>query len=130
MSAHASEKDASAADEKVEQPIVPEDAKIVEAANTDLALALATGPHLSALSIRSIQLYLILLVAFMGSLANGFDGSVMSAVNGMQQYLDYFGITVRAPTIFLFSRRTAPLRTVCCLFFAAVKNVCDLAIER
>ncbi|KDQ29562.1 hypothetical protein PLEOSDRAFT_1093037 [Pleurotus ostreatus PC15] len=28
----------------------------------------------------------------MGSLSNGFDGSVMSAVNGMHQYLDFFGI--------------------------------------
>ncbi|KAJ7498564.1 general substrate transporter [Mycena latifolia] len=80
-------------DEKEHHDTVPENAKIVEAANTDLALALATGPQLSPLSIRSIQLYLILLVAFMGSLANGFDGSVMSAVNGMHQYLDYFHIT-------------------------------------
>ncbi|KAJ7752842.1 general substrate transporter [Mycena maculata] len=95
-----SEKDAAAAaasmDEKEHSNdphiAVPENARIVEAANADLALALATGPHLSPLSIRSIQLYLILLVAFMGSLANGFDGSVMSAVNGMSQYLDYFGI--------------------------------------
>ncbi|KAF7352477.1 Lactose permease [Mycena venus] len=96
MSALAPEKDAAAVDEKThheQMPVVPGNAKIVEAENTDLALALATGPHLSALSIRSIQLYLILLVAFMGSLANGFDGSVMSAVNGMHQYLDYFGIS-------------------------------------
>ncbi|KAJ6583773.1 general substrate transporter [Mycena sp. CBHHK59/15] len=92
-----SEKEAHAdhgIDEKEHVPeTVPENAKIVEVANTDLALALSTGPQLSALSLRSIQLYLILLVAFMGSLANGFDGSVMSAVNGMQQYQDYFGIT-------------------------------------
>ncbi|KAJ7129330.1 general substrate transporter [Mycena epipterygia] len=95
MSAHASEKDAAAMDEKEHHDHlpVPENAKIVEAANTDLALALATGPQLKGFSIRSIQLYFILLVAFMGSLANGFDGSVMSAVNGMQQYLDYFGIS-------------------------------------
>jgi len=90
------EKDAAVMDEK-EQPHVPHtvpgNAKIVEAANTDLALALATGPHLRPFSLRSIQLYFILLVAFMGSLANGFDGSVMSAVNGMHQYLDYFGIS-------------------------------------
>jgi sugar porter (SP) family MFS transporter len=73
--------------------VIPENAKIVEAENTDLAMALATGPHLKPLSKRSIQLYFILLVAFMGSWANGFDGSVMSAVNGMDQYLAYFGIT-------------------------------------
>ncbi|KAJ7930117.1 hypothetical protein B0H13DRAFT_915479 [Mycena leptocephala] len=94
MSAHASEKDAAALDEKAHhEQAVPENAKIVEAENTDLALALATGPQLKPFSIRSIQLYLILLVAFMGSLANGFDGSVMSAVNGMHQYLDYFHIS-------------------------------------
>jgi hypothetical protein len=76
MSAHASEKDAAALDEKAHhEQAVPENAKIVEAENTDLALALATGPQLKPFSIRSIQLYLILLVAFMGSLANGFDGS-------------------------------------------------------
>ncbi|KAJ7229403.1 general substrate transporter [Mycena haematopus] len=93
MSTNTSEKDPAAIDEKAHHEQVPKDAQIVEAANTDLAVALATGPHLSPLSVRSMQLYLILLVAFMGSLANGFDGSVMSAVNGMQQYLDYFGIT-------------------------------------
>ncbi|KAJ7228311.1 general substrate transporter [Mycena pura] len=99
MSAHTSEKDVPAVDEKQQKPTAiapedaPENAKIVEAANTDLALALATGPHLSPYSLRSIQLYLILLVAFMGSLANGFDGSVMSAVNGMDQYLEFFGIS-------------------------------------
>ncbi|CAK5275326.1 unnamed protein product [Mycena citricolor] len=83
-------------DEKVEEPhggAHLEDAEILDAANTDLAVALATGPRLNPLGLRSIQLYFILLVAFMGSLANGFDGSVMSAVNGMQQYLDYFKIT-------------------------------------
>ncbi|KAJ7682444.1 general substrate transporter [Mycena polygramma] len=92
---HANERASVSGDEKVpdEHHAVPENAKIVEAANTDLALALASGPHLSSFSLRSIQLYLILLVAFMCSLANGFDGSVMSAVNGMDQYLNYFGIT-------------------------------------
>ncbi|KAJ7094443.1 general substrate transporter [Mycena belliarum] len=93
MSTHAPESSAMDEKEHPEHQTVPDNAKIVEAVNTDLALALATGPHLSPFSLRSIQLYLILLVAFMGSLANGFDGSVMSAVNGMHQYLDYFGIT-------------------------------------
>ncbi|KAJ7284054.1 general substrate transporter [Mycena rebaudengoi] len=93
MSAPQSEKDVHAADEKIEHDHVPENAKIVEVENADLALALSTGPQLKPFSARSIQLYLILLVAFMGSLTNGFDGSVMSAVNGMDQYLGYFGIT-------------------------------------
>ncbi|KAF9031809.1 general substrate transporter [Hymenopellis radicata] len=70
----------------------PKDAKILEVTNADLALALSTGPPLKATSIASLQLFAILTVAFMGSVANGFDGQVMSAVNGMQQYLDYFKI--------------------------------------
>lgn len=78
-------------------------AKTVEVMNAEYALALSTGPQLKATSWRSIQLFGILLVAFMGSLSNGFDGSgelghifsfscghvdflgvVMSAVNGMK----------------------------------------------
>lgn len=71
---------------------VPHSAKILEVTNADLALALSTGPPLNPGSWTSIKLYLCLVVAFMGSMANGFDGQVMSAVNGMQQYLSYFGI--------------------------------------
>jgi hypothetical protein len=85
------------------QPI-PGNTKYIQVENVDYALALQTGPQLTATSSRSIQLFAILLVAFMGSLSNGFDGSgehhhshssfmilihifwwaVMSAVNGMQ----------------------------------------------
>ncbi|KAG6854345.1 hypothetical protein C0991_007850 [Blastosporella zonata] len=72
---------------------IPKDAKVLEVQNADLALALSTGPQLSPYSRKSLQLFAILLVSFMGSLSNGFDGSVMSAVNGMEQYLKYFGIT-------------------------------------
>ncbi|KAG6910991.1 hypothetical protein DXG01_006045 [Tephrocybe rancida] len=71
---------------------VPQDAKVLEVQNADFALALSTGPQLSPYSKKSLQLFAILLVSFMGSLSNGFDGSVMSAVNGMEQYLNYFGI--------------------------------------
>ncbi|KAG6885607.1 hypothetical protein C0993_012354 [Termitomyces sp. T159_Od127] len=69
------------------------DAKVLEVVNADFALALSTGPQLSPYSWRSLQLFAILLVSFMGSLSNGFDGQVMSAVNGMEQYLNYFGIS-------------------------------------
>jgi hypothetical protein len=55
-------------------PVVHGDAKVLEVQNEDLALALATGPQLKATSTRSLQLFAILLVAFMGSLSNGFDG--------------------------------------------------------
>lgn len=64
----------------------------MEVMNAEYALALSTGPQLKATSWRSLQLFAIMLVAYMGSLSNGFDGSVMSAVNGMVQYLDFFGI--------------------------------------
>jgi hypothetical protein len=60
------------------------DTEVLEVANADYALALSTGPQLNPRSPKSIQLFLILLVAFMGSMSNGFDGQVMSAVNGMQ----------------------------------------------
>lgn len=67
-------------DEKVESessehPQVPHgEAKVLEVQNEDLALALATGPQLKVTSPRTLQLFAILLVAFMGSLSNGFDG--------------------------------------------------------
>jgi hypothetical protein len=41
--------------------------------NPDLALALSTGPQLKPVSIAAFRLYLVLLVAFMGSLSFGFD---------------------------------------------------------
>jgi hypothetical protein len=49
--------------------------KVFEVVNTDYALALSTGPQLSATSLRSLQLFMILLVPSMGSLLYGFDGS-------------------------------------------------------
>ena len=61
-------------DTKQHVPHVPEDAKILEVTNADLALALSTGPKLKATSRESIQLFLLLSVAFMGSMSNGFDG--------------------------------------------------------
>lgn len=56
---------------------VPKHSKILEVANADYALALSTGPQLSPTSWKSLQLFAILLVAYMGSLSNGFDGSGM-----------------------------------------------------
>jgi len=86
-------------DEKQEHHAIPiteaqrEGAKVLEVENADYAAALTSSAKLNPLSRASLQLYLILVVAFMGSMANGFDGSVMSAVNGMDQYLNYFGIS-------------------------------------
>jgi hypothetical protein len=59
---------------------LPGDTQVVEVTNADYALALESGPKLSATSPRSIQLFLILLVAFMGSMSNGFDGQVRHLV--------------------------------------------------
>ncbi|KAJ6481664.1 hypothetical protein C8R45DRAFT_905026 [Mycena sanguinolenta] len=63
------------------------------ALDADLALALSTGPQLRPFSANAFRLYLILFVASMGSLSFGFDTTVMSSVNGMVQYTDYFGIS-------------------------------------
>ncbi|PPQ71097.1 hypothetical protein CVT24_009848 [Panaeolus cyanescens] len=94
MSTHSPEK-LSHDDEKVSDEVAQSNAntKVLHVENVDYALALSTGPQLKATSKRSLQLFAILLVAFMGSLSNGFDGSVMSAVNGMEQYLTFFGIS-------------------------------------
>ena len=67
-------KDVDSAPTLSTQPI-PDNAKYIQVENVDYALALQTGPQLKATSARSLQLFSILLVAFMGSLSNGFDGS-------------------------------------------------------
>jgi len=51
--------------------------QFMEVMNAEYALALSTGPQLKATSWRSLQLFAIMLVAYMGSLSNGFDGSGM-----------------------------------------------------
>lgn len=81
----AQEKDAPSADhssEKAASPDVPnlthgQETNVLEVVNADYALALSTGPQLSPTSWASIELFGILLVAYMGSLSNGFDGSGM-----------------------------------------------------
>ncbi|KAJ7228299.1 hypothetical protein GGX14DRAFT_554401 [Mycena pura] len=60
--------------------------------NADLARVLSVGPQLKPLSANSFKLYAILLVSFMGSLSFGFDTSVISSVNGMIQFTEYFHI--------------------------------------
>jgi hypothetical protein len=81
MSTHSPEKQSheGSNDEKAatahHDATIPQEAKYIEVANVDYAAALANGPQLKATSARSLQLFAILLVAFMGSLSNGFDGS-------------------------------------------------------
>lgn len=95
-SPHLDEKDAEHSQEQHAIPAAlaaKEGAKVMEVENADFAVALTSGPQLNPRSWASIKLYFILLVAFMGSMSNGFDGQVMGAVNGMNQYLAYFGIS-------------------------------------
>jgi hypothetical protein len=57
-----------------------ERAKVIEVEDPNLAAALTSGPQLNPRSLASIQLYFILIVAFMGSMSNGFDGQVTAIV--------------------------------------------------
>ncbi|KAJ6466699.1 general substrate transporter [Mycena vitilis] len=77
-------------DEPAHPPSLP---KVDHVLNADLALALSTGPQLKPFSVIAFELYLILTVSFMGSLSFGFDTTVISGVNGMVQFTDYFGIS-------------------------------------
>ncbi len=89
------EKDAPSADhssEKAASPDVPniahgQETNVLEVVNADYALALSTGPQLSPTSWASIELFGILLVAYMGSLSNGFDGSGMFCTSRCDQTL-------------------------------------------
>ncbi|KAL1761513.1 hypothetical protein FB107DRAFT_254962 [Schizophyllum commune] len=81
--------------ERIASPVAlptPGAAPVLEVTNADYALAVSEQ-KLDPYSWSSLRLFAILAVAFMGSMSNGFDGQVMGAVNGMQQYLDYFDIS-------------------------------------
>ncbi|KAJ4501859.1 general substrate transporter [Lentinula lateritia] len=39
---------------------------------------------------RAVKLYLIVMIGFLNAVSSGFDGSLMSGINAMNQYLDYF----------------------------------------
>ncbi|EEB96422.1 hypothetical protein MPER_04448 [Moniliophthora perniciosa FA553] len=65
-------------------------AKIEEVYNTEYEKALV-NTKLDPLSKRSLQLYFIVVVGFLNAVSSGFDGSLMSGINAMQQYQDYFG---------------------------------------
>ncbi|CAK5275323.1 unnamed protein product [Mycena citricolor] len=58
----------------------------------ELAAALSAGPQLRATSWAALRLYGVLAVSFMGSLSFGFDSSVVSSVNGLIQFTEYFGL--------------------------------------
>ncbi|KAK0205765.1 hypothetical protein DFS33DRAFT_1416311 [Desarmillaria ectypa] len=40
---------------------------------------------------RAFKLYFIVMVGFLNAVSSGFDGSLMSGINVMDQYLDYWG---------------------------------------
>ncbi|KAK0492650.1 hypothetical protein EDD18DRAFT_1079457 [Armillaria luteobubalina] len=40
---------------------------------------------------RAFKLYFIVMVGFLNAVSSGFDGSLMSGINAMDQYLSYFG---------------------------------------
>lgn len=58
-----------------------------------LGAALAEDPGVGKWTRRAIQIYLITLVVCCCSGDSGFDGTVMSGINAMKQYQQYFGLT-------------------------------------
>ncbi|KAK7062038.1 MFS lactose [Favolaschia claudopus] len=67
--------------------------QVQDVGSPNLTAALSAGAQLKPLSIAAFKLYLVLLAACMGSLSFGFDSSVVTSVNGMKQFTDYFGIS-------------------------------------
>ncbi|KDQ20610.1 hypothetical protein BOTBODRAFT_61717 [Botryobasidium botryosum FD-172 SS1] len=67
----------------------PSGAVVKEVVNPDLAVATMTG-GLNARSKEAVLLYCAALVSFLCSCGNGYDGSLMTGINGMQPYRDQF----------------------------------------
>ncbi|KDQ11490.1 hypothetical protein BOTBODRAFT_456610 [Botryobasidium botryosum FD-172 SS1] len=57
-----------------------------------LAEALAVDPGVEPWSWRAVQTTLIILCACLCADDNGFDGTVMSGINSMAQFQEYFGL--------------------------------------
>ncbi|KAJ7165683.1 general substrate transporter [Mycena crocata] len=64
-------------------------AAIAEVYNPGLKAAIAKS-DLNGFSRRSFMLYFIVMIGFLNAVSSGFDGSLMSGINAMPQYLDYF----------------------------------------
>ncbi|KAK0440863.1 general substrate transporter [Desarmillaria tabescens] len=58
--------------------------------NVDFSKAVHTT-LLDPWSKRAFKLYFIVMVGFLNAVSSGFDGSLMSGINAMDQYLNYFG---------------------------------------
>lgn len=65
-------------------------AQILEVQGNTAFFQATTAAPLNPLSKTSLQLYLILLTACLNATASGFDGSIFSTINAMDQYKKYF----------------------------------------
>jgi hypothetical protein len=71
----------------------------IDASSSD-AILLATAADTSIYSPWSLpmfRLYGVLSIAYLCGCLNGFDGSLMGAINAMTPYQNYFGVYVRPP---------------------------------
>jgi len=76
-------------DEKPTGAIVQEEA----VHSVALTEALAAGPKPSIWSKSMLQLYAIMAVGYLVSTLNGYDSSLMGAINAMKSYQNTFGLT-------------------------------------
>ena len=76
-------------DEKPTGAIVQEEA----VHSVALTEALAAGPKPSIWSKSMLQLYAIMAVGYLVSTMNGYDSSLMGAINAMKSYQNTFGLT-------------------------------------
>ncbi|KAH8788193.1 putative hexose transport-related protein [Diaporthe sp. PMI_573] len=72
------------------EDIKPAAGKIKEVQGDSHFYETVTAAPLDPWSRTSIQLYLILLVAALNATTSGFDGSIFSSINAMDQYQEYF----------------------------------------
>jgi len=66
-----------------------------------VALHVQGGSHLPALNAQQAdhsKLYLVLLIATLNSCINGYDGSLIGAINSYPQYREYFGFSLHKGT--------------------------------
>jgi hypothetical protein len=71
----------------------------LDAASSD-AILLATAAETSTYSPWSLpmfRLYGVLSIAYLCGCLNGFDGSLMGAINAMTPYQNYYGVSVLLP---------------------------------
>ncbi|KIY73154.1 general substrate transporter [Cylindrobasidium torrendii FP15055 ss-10] len=83
----------AASQKSVDKVIVQSDvAEVKEVYNVDYLTAVEKT-DLNPRSARAFKLYFIVMVGFMNAVSSGFDGSLLSGINDMAQYQDYFHMT-------------------------------------